>query len=428
MHKAALALIFYLLVVSTPVAQESAKRSLGYYYSQGMAAYQKKDHQAFLENFKKAHEVAPGHLEVMYLLARAHALAGNKSESFIFLNKIVDLGIFMDLLDNADFASIKATAEFDALRKRVAQAMVPTSNSKAGFMIPGKDLIPEGIAYDPATETFYVGSIYKRKVVSRSKDGKVRDFTSERQDGLWGVLGMRVDDKRRVLWVNSAAGAEEKELNGYSGVFKYDLKTGKLIKKYILDNKPRAHLLNDLAINRRGDVFITDSLSGAVYMVSQAKDELETFVEPGQFIYPNGITLSNDERSLFVADWSKGISVVDLGARRVAPLPHSQSVTLSGIDGLYLYQNSLIAVQNGPKPERVVQYFLNDKQDRVESAAVLESNNPLFAIPTTGVLVGDKFYFIANSYVDMFRDGVLASDASLRPPQILNVSLKSSPR
>jgi hypothetical protein len=342
------------------------------------------------------------------------------------LNKIADMGIFMDMLVNPDFASIKSTAEFDALRARVSQAMVPVGSSRPDFTIPDKELIPEGIAYDPATETFYLGSIYKRKVLSKGKDGKIRDFTSERQDGLWGVLGMRVDARRGVLWVNSAAGPEEKEFNGYSGVFKYDLKTRRLIKKYLLDNKPRAHLLNDLAINSRGDVFITDSLGGAVYKISRAKDELELFVEPGQFIYPNGITLSADERSLFVADWTKGISVVRLDVRSVAPLPHPQNITLSGIDGLYLYRNTLVAVQNGPQPERVIQFFLNDKQDRVDSETVIESGNPLFAIPTTGVIVRDKFYFIANSHIDNYKDGILTSVDRLRNTTILKAPLRSS--
>ncbi len=426
MRKSILVLIFCLCVISTRAAQESTKRSLGYYYTQGMAAYEKKDYQAFLDNFKKAYEVAPDHLEAMYLLARAHALTGNKSEAIALLNKVLDLGIFMDMLENADFASIKETAEFKTLRARVAQAMVPIGSSRPGFTVPDKELIPEGIAYDPATETFYLGSINKRKVLSRSKDGKIRDFTSERQDGLWGVLGMKVDARRRVLWVNSAAGREEKEFNGYSGVFKYDLKTGKLIKKYLVDNKQQLHLFNDLAINSQGDIFITDSLGGAIYTISQSKDELEWFVAPGQLLYPNGIDLSNDERKIFVADWSKGISIVNLAARSVAPLPHPQNVTLSGLDGLYFYQGTLIAVQNGPQPERVIQYFLNDKLDRVDSATVIEAGNPRFAIPTTGVIAGDKFYFIANSHINIYKDGILTSVDRLRNTTILMASLKSS--
>src|SRR5215211_7738657 len=79
--------------------------------------------------------------------------------------------------------------------------------SRVAFRIPEPDLIPEGIAYDPVAQVFYVGSTYKRKIVSVDGRGVVRDFTGEGQDGLWGLLGMRVDAKRRLLWaVSSHAG------------------------------------------------------------------------------------------------------------------------------------------------------------------------------------------------------------------------------
>jgi sugar lactone lactonase YvrE len=414
------------IMVSASFAQDTPRRGLGYYYTQGLAAYQKKDYQTFLDNFKKAAEVAPNHLEVMYNLARGYALVGDKSKAIAILNKIVGLGLSMDIQENKDFDSIRASNEFKQLMVRVEKAGKPLGNSTTAFTIPERNLIPEGMAYDPTTRHFYLGSIHKRKIVSIDKSGKSKEFTNERQDGLWGVLGMKVDVRRSVLWANSAAGPEEKEFSGYSGVFKYDLATKKLIRKYVLDNKPQGHLLNDLAINSRGDVFITDSATGAVYMISQQKDELELLVQPGKFIYPNGITLSNDEKRLFVADWSKGISVISIDSRTVVPLSHPENVTLAGIDGLYFYENSLIAVQNGPNPARVVRFLLNADMNRVESANTIESNNTLFSIPTTGVIIGGTFYYIANSHIDVYKDGVFTSVEKLRPVTILKSPLKKT--
>ena len=54
------------------------------------------------------------------------------------------------------------------------------------FRIADPELIPEGIAYDPATKTFFVGSTYKRKIVAVDAAGKTRDFTKEGQDGTFG--------------------------------------------------------------------------------------------------------------------------------------------------------------------------------------------------------------------------------------------------
>ncbi|MBL8149039.1 MAG: hypothetical protein JNN15_03825, partial [Blastocatellia bacterium] len=261
------------------------------------------------------------------------------------------------------------------------------------------------------------------KVVEIDKFGKEKDFAVEKQDGMWGVLGIKVDAKNRILWVNTAAGPELKPDDGSAALFKYDLKTRKMIKKYVLDNKShQAHLFNDLVINSKGDIFLTDSLSGTIYTVTSDKDELEILINPGEFFYPNGITISSDEKYLFVADWRAGVSLIDIEAKKFAILPHPENITLAGIDGLYFYRNSLIAVQNGSKPERVVRFFLSERLDRVESEKILEVNNPLFIVPTTGLMLGDNFYYIANSQLDNYKDGQISSAEQLKPISILSIS------
>ena len=59
-----------------------------------------------------------------------------------------------------------------------------------------------------------------------------------------------------------------------------------------------------------------------------------------------------------------------------------------GIDGLYADASGLLAVQNGAGRERIVRYRLAPAGDRIEGVDVLESRNPLFRIPTTGVVAG----------------------------------------
>jgi sugar lactone lactonase YvrE/dienelactone hydrolase len=409
---------------ATAATQTPVEQSWLRYFGRGATAFRQKDYAAYLENFREAARINPRHPEVVYNLARAHALAGEKAEAAAWLGKFIRMGLGHDPADDEMFAALKDSAEWRALAAELEKTRAPVANSRAAFTLAERDLIAEGIAHDPVGRVFYVGSIHRRKVVSVDARGAVKDFTGEGQDGLWGVLGMRVDAARRVLWVNSVAGPEAGEARGSSGVFKYDLKTGKLVKKYLLPNKPRTHLLNDVALNSRGDAFITDSEEGSVYVVRAARDELELLVPAGKFIYANGVTLSPDERRLYVADFASGLSVVDVETGAVKAVEYPEGVIIHGADGLYFYRDSLVAVQNLRGPGRVVRLFLNREGDRVTSARVVEAFNPLFEIPTTGVLVGDELFYIANSQLRKVNDaGVIPAGTKLDEVRILRAKL-----
>src|SRR5262249_53874781 len=108
----------------------------------------------------------------------------------------------------------------------------------------------------------------------------------------------------------------------------------------------------------------------------------------------------------------------------IRPLLHPENVSLYGIDGLYVHESGLVGVQNGAGTERIVRYRLDPEGARVVSLDVLESRNPVFAIPTTGVIVRSDFYYIANSRVDQLADdGRLKSPARLEPVVVLKVPL-----
>ena len=95
---------------------------------------------------------------------------------------------------------------------------------------------------------------------------------------------------------------------------------------------------------------------------------------------------------------------------------------IAGIDGLYFHRGSLVAVQNSAGTERIVRFRLNAALDAIESEEVLESRNPLFDIPTTGVLVGGALAVIANSQLDSLDEqGRLKSGVELTEPVILEI-------
>lgn len=154
-----------------------------------------------------------------------------------------------------------------------------------------------------------------------------------------------------------------------------------------------------------GSLIVTDTEPGSLYRLRSPNDTLELFLQPDRerFNSANGITASPDGRALYVA-FLEGIARVDLATRAMELLPAPDSVTTASLDGLYWHHGSLLAVQGLPTLERVVRYVLSDDGRRVERGLVLERGLPVVHHPTTGTIVGSRFYYIANSQYDRLSD------------------------
>ncbi|HSK10507.1 MAG TPA: SMP-30/gluconolactonase/LRE family protein [Vicinamibacterales bacterium] len=388
------------------VAQQAPARGVLSDLAEATAASRRKDHAAAAAHLSRALAGAPSHPGLLSELARAEFLSGNRGAAAQRLTRALRLGGGLGVVDDPAMAPLLAGEGSAALRDAVASLRTPVSSSQEAFRIAERDLIPEGIAYDPVEKCFYVGSIYRRTIVRLDASGQATPFAGERQDDLLSVLGMKVDPGRRLLWAATEGHLNMKDAVasdvGRAALVKYDLKSRQLVKKYEVAPDPGPHLFNDVALDRGGNVFVTDSEEGSVYAVRQDADRLERLVGPGLFAYPNGIALSGDERRLFVAHLA-GVSVIDVATRQVTPLPHPDDITLVGIDGLYREGRRLLAVQNGLTPPRVVEFALHEGEDRVTGMRILERGHRLFAsIPTTGAVAEGWFYYIANAQLRAF--------------------------
>jgi hypothetical protein len=209
---------------------------------------------------------------------------------------------------------------------------------------------------------------------------------------------------------------------GKTALLKYDLQSGRVLARFQPSDTTKPHWFGDLSINTAGDVYTTDSISPALYVVRHDSRELETVLEGDPFVSPQGLDFTKDQTRLFVADYAKGVFLIDLNTKKVSSI--GGSFTLLGIDGLYYYKNSLIAVQNGVNPHRVIKLSLNKELAHFDGFETIEANNPAFDEPTLGVLVKDRFYLIANSQWGAIDDsGHLASEEKLKYPVILKIKL-----
>jgi len=296
--------------------------------------------------------------------------------------------------------------------------------SAVAFYLEEKDLLPESIAYDAKDGSFYVGSVRKGKIVRVDRDQVVSDFIQPRQDGLWEVIGIKVHATRRVLW---ACSFEDKDLEGYqkrdrnaSGIFAFNLDTGKLIRKWVLDAPGEQHGFNDLVVTRGNDVYATHMFKDAsIYRITQKDQKLEVFAKPDGLREPNGIAITPDERTLYVAG-ADGLLAIDIATGKSQPVKAPETEKTGGIDGLYYYHASLLAIRENS----VNRYRLDQTGARITITEVLEQNHPLMKIPTTGVVVGDEFYYVANAQFSAVKGDGTLDTASLTEPAILKLKLK----
>jgi hypothetical protein len=424
-----LAALQLVILVSATSAEPEKAPDARTFFERALKAHEQKDYAGFVENMEAALKLRPNHQIYMYDLAAGYALAGKKERALTLLSEGAAMGfVFPEIGNDADFASLLGESNFEAVLKKFNKNRATVGRGEPAFTVHEKGLVPEGLAYDPNTKTFFVGSVYRRKIVAVNATGEARDFSHE-SDGLWSVMGMKVDAKRRLLWGCTAGHRQmanaKPEDDGKTAVFKYDPATGKLLKEYpIPDNDGRKHWLGDLALDSQGDVYASDSLSPAIYVIRQDKNEIEPFVAGPPFINPQGIVLTPDEKKLLMANYLKGLFLIDLQTKRVQEIIAPTDATLLGIDGIYRAGHEVIAVQNGITPNRVVRLKLTDDYSKVENLEVLEANNPVFDEPTLGVVVGDRFYFIANSqWSAIDAKGQLAPPEKLRNPVILRTKL-----
>lgn len=360
-----------------------------------------------------------------YSIALNYARSGQKEKALEWLEKLAELR--SDLIPNdQEFAAIESP-EYRAAKAKVVAAAPTVSPARVALRLEDRELIPEGIAYDPVGDRFYIGSLHERKIIAVDRNGNATDFSSP-SDGLFSVLGLRVDPERRLLWAATAAheGFEVNDI-GRAAVLKYDLKDGRLLEKYSLGNNP-PHLLNDIALGWDGEIYVTDSNTGSVWTIG-ANDRLTEILKPGVFIYPNGIAASSEKGRLFVADFAQGLSSVDVSTGKAKRLLHPAGANYHGIDGLYYRDGSLLAVQNGAGLGRIIKLRLNEKEDTVTSIEVLHANDPLFDMPTTAAAVGDVLYVIANSQLRRIApDGRLLNPETLQQPAIIEIPLERTGR
>lgn len=358
-----------------------------------------------LADLRKASEARPQHPTLLYRLAIALDKNGQREEAARALDRVAAMGFVYDAAKHFPHE------RYAVIRERMARNARPIGSAREEFTIDRIGLIPEGLAWDG--KRFFVGSVRAKKIFA---DGK--EFAT----APWGVFGMAADPKRGVLWATTTALPQVEgfvaEDKGKSALLRIDLKSGRVLQTLTVEG---AHHFGDVTVAPDGEVYVSDSASPVIYRVHG--NALAPFVR-GEFVSLQGLAVVG--RTLYVADYSKGLFAIDRRTLDVHPLAVPANISLLGVDGLYAVDaQTLVATQNGTNPNRIVRIHLAPGGLRVMAVRTLLANVPELGDPTLGAVANGRFHFNAKGQWELFgEDGKIADPLALTEAIVLSVPLR----
>ncbi|UWZ83063.1 hypothetical protein [Occallatibacter riparius] len=363
-----------------------------------------------------------GSPDALLALARAYVAAGDATNAVATLNRIADMGLAADNLMNGSdkaFSSLQSHPEYKGVLERFRQNQQSVSLGATAITLTDPGLLTEDIDFDPSTHTFLITSVLEHKIIRAGLDGRITDFSSS--PDRWPMLAIKLDAPRNRVWATEVAldgfTSAPKEAWGRSAVLCYDLKSGKLLRR--IEGPPKT-ALGDMVLTPDGEPILSDGQGGKLYRL--IGDNLRP-IESNEFISPQTPARTPGGDAILVPDYLRGIGLLNLSTQQVSWLDGSK-IALNGVDGLYLHGRSLILTQNGTSPQRVLRLELDASLTRITNSKVIDQS-PAQTDPTHGVVVGNDFYYIANSGWGQLDDhGDVKPGSRLTSARIMHYSLK----
>jgi sugar lactone lactonase YvrE len=295
-----------------------------------------------------------------------------------------------------------------------AQPAKSTQVEKIIFNAPS--LYPEGIAYDAKGRQYFVSSV-KTGTIGRV-DTRGNYSVLYEDTALKSTFGMKVNSKRKQLWVcsgdpNYSIHSDSATFRKMAKIIVIDIPSGKKVKEIDLSHLANGkHFLNDIAFDSKGNAYVTDSFSPAIYKID-SKGQPSLFVQSDMFksidvglngvvVHPGGYLLVDHNKSgrLF------RVTLKDPSKITVVKIP----TFFPGADGLALDdKNNLILVQN----KGADKIFLLKSADGWSTASIdaMTFVEDKFQHPTT-VAWTKEGAFILNSKINELSDSTCVPSKS----------------
>lgn len=167
------------------------------------------------------------------------------------------------------------------------------------YLLDGDDMFPEGVAYDPVSQAFFVGSLTTAGITRvEAIDGAQSVFIPSSETAT-SSAGMKVDADARRLWVCGSDDAET------SRIYIYGIDDGSLVETTDLGPLIENASCNDLALDAEGTAYVTDPRSSSIHRIAVGGDASVWVTDP-EFapelmdLGLNGIAVTPDDTAVIV--------------------------------------------------------------------------------------------------------------------------------
>jgi len=321
-----------------------------------------------------------------------------------------------------NIATIAALAAFTACDRPATAPELPLTASAAKsdngggplpsrYVLPGPSVFPEGIAYDQRTQYVYVSSTTDGTVFrGKASDEALTPFLTPGADLRTTAVGLEVDDAGHLFVAGGGTGF----------VFVYDAVTGALIARLAAATGSSPTFINDIAVDKDGVAYITDSMRPVIYRavpngtggytIERWLELAGTAIEYQLGFNLNGIVASPNGRYLYTIQSNTGLLFrIEIATKDIEPL--QVGATFGNGDGLWMHGSSLYVLQN--RQELITE--IRVQQNRSVGTIVSQTTDPSFMFPTS--LVGARGrLLVVNSQFDRRASGpVLPFTVSVVP-------------
>jgi len=221
---------------------------------------------------------------------------------------------------------------------------------EAALILPGDAFHPEGLAID-GDDNLYIGSVGTGEILRVARgDTAPAPFIAAGTGGLTAAVGLAVDEDAGKLWVCSA----DATFTRPNALASFELATGRPVDSFPLPGG--VGICNDLVRDPRGNLYVTDSITGRIHRLPARGTALEIWSDAAAFaprmggeFTVNGADYASD--SLFVVKSSTGelfrVPIAATGEAG-APIPIPLDRPLHDPDGLKaLDASTLFVVEDG---------------------------------------------------------------------------------